>query len=84
MSSNTVLISLPPDRGNIKYSISPKVSLDELSNSLCMELNDMQHCFPKTILFVRRYGIIEHQLGTAITSPAGYPNLSKYRRVEMY
>ena len=43
------------------------------------------------VLFVQKYkdcsdlyAILEHKLGGAITFPPDYPNLSQYRRIEMY
>ena len=48
--------------------------------------------FPKTIVFVRKYkdcsdlydNMLEHKLGIEITNPNGYPNVSQFRRVEMF
>lgn len=88
---STVLVALPPDRGNIMYSIMPIATLEELSTSLCNKLCDGNKPFPKTVVFVRKYrdcsdlyAILQYKLGSAITDPPGYPNVSEYRRVEMY
>ena len=50
-----VLVALPPDRGNIRYSVLPAVDLEELSNSLHTELSDTKKVFPKTVVFVHKY-----------------------------
>ncbi len=80
-----VLITLPPDRGNIMYAIHPAVTLDELSDILCRNLCSTS--FLKTVLFVQKYrdcsGQLEYKLGGDITSPRNYPNLSQYRWIEM-
>lgn len=87
--TDPVLVSLPPDRGNIVYSIHPAVTLDELSDILCRDLCSTN--FPKTVVFVRKYrdcsdlySQVAHKLGGEITSPSNYPNLSQFRRIEMF
>ena len=89
--SDPVLVVLPPDRGNIMYTVCPAANLDELSELLCRDLCDTNKIFPKMVLFVQKYrdcsdlyAILEHKLGSAITFPPDYPNLSQYRRIEMY
>ncbi len=87
--TNPVLITLPPDQGNIMYAIHPAVTLDELSDILCRNLCSTS--FLKTVLFVQKYrdcsdlySQLEHKLGGDITSLRNYPNLSQYRRIEMF
>lgn len=89
--NKTVLVALPPDRGNICYTIKPTVSLEELCDLLHSQFTDSTKPFPKTVLFVRTYrdcsdlyALLQHKLGSAITDPPGYPNVSEYRRLEMY
>ena len=89
--SDPVLIALSPDRGNIRYSVHPSANIKELCELLHVELSDTGKKFLKTVVFVRKYSdcsdlytLLEHKLGSAITNPPGYPNVSKYRRVEMY
>ncbi len=83
-----VLVALAPDRGNIKYSVHPPANLQEFSESLYKKL-----CgdFQKTVVFVQKYtdcsnlyAVLQHKLGSEITAPPGYPNISQYRRVEMF
>lgn len=85
-----VLVALSPDRGNIKYTVNDKFNVDQLSDLLYHEMIST-HTFPKTVVFVRKYtdcselySILEHKLGSEVTSPPGYPNISEYRRIEMY
>lgn len=76
-----VLVALSPDRGNI---VNDKFDVDQLSDLLYEEMSSSQ-AFPKTVVFVRRYtdcselySILEHKLGSEVTS---YP---EFRRIEMY
>ncbi len=82
-----VLVALPPDHGNILYTLEPKIILERLSENLCYELCRIQTEYPKTVAFVHRYiGIVPiyiqfaltHKLGEEMTDPPGYPNLSEY------
>ena len=86
--SDPVLIALSPDRGNIRYSVHPSANIKELHELLHVELSDTGKKILKTVVFVRDcsdlYTLLEHKLGSAITNPPGYSNVSKYRRVEMY
>lgn len=89
--TNPALIALSPDPGNIKYSVYPAVHIEELSELLFMELTDDSKPFVKTVVFVRKYSdcsdlysILAHKLGSALTNPPGCPNISRYRRVEMF
>ena len=88
---NPALVALPPDRGNTKYSVCPSADLEELSDLLCRQMCDANQIFPKTVLFVRRckdcsdlYALLTYKLGRAATVPPGYPNVSQFRRIEMY
>ena len=88
---DTVLVALPPDRSNIRYSVKPATTLATLTGELSSQLCDLSKEFPKTVLFVRRYqdcsdiyAYLRYKLGGSITDPPGYPNIAEYRRVEMY
>lgn len=85
------LVALPPDRGNIFYSVVPKMELDKLSDALCEELRQKGVNFPKTVIFIRKYRdcsdlylTLIHKLGDAATDPPGYPNFSQFRILEMF
>ena len=88
--TDPVLVSIPPERGSITYYEHPPTSVDELSGMLNFELREMCE-FPKTIVFVRKYkdcsdlyDMLKHKLGIEIINPYGYPNVSQFRRVEMF
>ena len=49
--TDPVLVSIPPERGNITYYVHPPTSVDELSGMLNSELREMCE-FPKTIIVV--------------------------------
>ena len=53
--TNTVLVALPPYRDNITYEVRPKIDIDQLTTSLCAELNAKWIEFPKTVIYVRKY-----------------------------
>ena len=48
-----VVIGLPPDRANIKYSVMQLVAIPELCQQLTDELQLKQTETPKTVLFCR-------------------------------
>ena len=88
---NPNLVALPPNRDNIGYKVAPKIDIHELTDSLCVELKSKRCYFPKTIIFVRTYQdcsniymFLKKKMGTMFTEPAGYPNVSAYRLVDMY
>ena len=83
-----VRVLLPPDRDNIVYAIHPKIDLE--STLLCTKFM-LSDELPKTVLFVRKYRDcsdlylhLQQKLGEHFTNPSGYPNVSQYRRVEMF
>lgn len=87
---NPSLVSMPPERPNIAYFVHDKANLEEFTDILCTDFVKNEKV-PKTVVFVRKYRdcsdayiMIQHKLGDAFTSPTGYPNVSKYRRVEMF
>ena len=86
-----VLVALPPDRGNIFYTLEPKIDLERLSEDLCYGLCRKRTAYPKTVVFVRRYRdcsdlyiALTRKLGEDMTDPPGYPNLSEYRLFDMF
>ena len=48
-----VLISMPPERQNIFYRMSPKTEQQPFVNSIVEEF--LMEDFPKTVVFVRTY-----------------------------
>ena len=85
---NPILVSISPERRSIIYLVRPKTSLEYLSHQLYQEFCENE-VFPKTILFVRKfsdcsdlYTILQGKLGSEFTSPSGYPDVAKYRKIE--
>ena len=48
--TDRVLVALPPDRSNIRYSVKPATTLATLSDELSSQLCDFSKEFPKTVL----------------------------------
>ena len=88
---NTVLMALPPYRDNIMYEVRPKIDLDQLTTSLCDEINMKRIAFPKTVIYVRSYSdcsniylLLKKKLGPNFTEPPGYPNMTGFRLIDMF
>ena len=84
-----VLISMPPERQNIFYRVSPKAELQPFVNSIVEQF--LMEDFPKTVVFVRTYNdcsniylLLQQKLGDMLTNPHGYLNLADYGGVEMF
>ena len=89
--TNTVLFALPPYRDNITYEVRPKIDIDQLTTSLCAELNAKRIEFPKTVIYVRKYSdcsniymLLKKKRGSNFTEPAGSPNLTGFRLIDMF
>ncbi len=85
------LVAMPPDRGNISYSVRPKTCLDKFTTDIATEVRQKGSGFPKSVIFIRKYrhcsdlyALLLHKLGTHFTDPPGYPNIVKYRLIDMY
>ena len=85
------VIALPPTRDNIMYQVLPKITIEDLTTTLCKELRAERATFPKTVMFVRScadcsnlYKFIRAKLGPDFTVPSGYPDHYKFRMVEMF
>ena len=83
-----VCISLPPERGNIKYLVKAQPSIKNLVSGLAEE---MKADGKKTVIFCRKYTecasmyvSLRSALGPDFTEPSGYPDLHVFRKVEMY
>ena len=84
-----VLVSVPPERANIYFTVYPKTNLEEFVGKLTTEF--LLGGFPKTVIFVRTYKdcsniylMLQQELGELFTSPPGYPNVEQFRQVEMF
>lgn len=85
-----ITVLMPPNRDNIMYLVHSKVDLDSLSDQLYKEFMELDE-LPKTVVFVRKYRDcsalymkLQLKLGECFTAPPGYPNISQFRRVEMF
>lgn len=85
-----VLISVPPERENIVYYVHLRADLEQFTDILHKEFMELQE-FPKTVVFIRKYKdcsdlylMLRAKLGDHFTLPPKYPDISQYRRVEMF
>ena len=90
LKSPTILAT-SPQRNNIYYSIVPPITVDDLAKNLRDEFSEKRAKFPKTVLFCRRYTdcsalyiTLRKKLGSGLTEPPDYPDLSEFRMVELY
>ena len=84
-----VLVSVPPERANIYFTVYPKTKLEEFVGKLTTKF--LLGGFPKTVIFVHTYKycsniylMIQQELGELFISPPGYPNVEQFRQVEMF
>ena len=75
----------------IIYHVHSKVDVLELATLISEGLLKQGTSFPKTVVYVRTYtdcftlyGVLKNKLGANFTEPPGYPNLSKYRLIDMF
>ena len=86
-----VLIGLPPDRINIKYSVKPCPSLTEFCNQITSELMSKRALTPKTVIFCRSlqncanmFAMMKRMLGSNITEPAGIEAGLQVRLIDVF
>ena len=85
------IVALPPYRDNISYTIHSKTDVDELTDTIAMDLKQKRLLFPKTVIYVRSYSdcskinmLLRRKLGPSFTEPAGCPNVTGYRIIDMF
>ena len=90
LKSPTILAT-SPQRNNIYYSIVLTITVDDLAKNLSDEFSEKRAKFPKAVLFCRRYTdcsalyiTLRKKLGSGLTEPPDYPDLSEFRMVELY
>ena len=90
---NASIVSVSPDKRNIMYIVKRFSTLEECFGHLADELVHKQNHMDKVLIFCRTiddcstlYFYLKRKLLTAgsFTFPDGSPDLSKYRRVEMF
>ena len=85
------LVGLNSDRSNIKYSVIPSGSADELTSIVADELLAQRLKTPKTIIFCQTlhdcaeiFASIKTKLGINITEPPGLPNILELRLITLF
>ena len=85
------VVALPPCQNNIYFTLKLNSDVQDFTDSIVQELLQMRLNFPKTIVYIRSYvdcitvyQLVKSKMGINFTEPAGYPNLSAYRLIEMY
>lgn len=88
---NSLVVCVSPNKPNIKYVVKRFVTLEESFGSLADELLSKKDNMEKVLIFCRSindcstlYFYFKRKLGRSFTCPEGAPDISKYRRVEMF
>ena len=88
---NAHVISISPNKRNIKYSVLNLETIDESFGPIADEIVEKQDGMDKVLIFCRAindcstlYFYFKKKLGSKFTHPEGAPDISKYRRVEMF
>ena len=88
---NAHVISISPNKRNIKYSVLNLETIDESFGPIADEIVEKQDGMDKVLIFCRTindcstlYFYFKKKLGSKFTHPEGAPDISKYRRVEMF
>ena len=89
---DSVLIYLPPTKNNLVYIVRPKPQkIDDMVQSIVDGLLVKGRTADKVLIYCQRlddvasvYECFKKMMTTSIVFPAGAPNLSKYRMVDMY
>ena len=88
---NASAISIPPSKNNIKYIVGQFTFLDVSFGPLAEEVLVKQGNMEKVLIFCRTindcstlYFCFKRKLGHHFICPAHAPDISKYRRVEMF
>ena len=87
-----VLILLSPEKNNIKDQVSEKTEgFEEIFAPIVEEIRSKRTNMEKTIIFCRTYEQTSHiylffkyMLGQAATEPIGFPNISRFRIIDMF
>lgn len=85
------IVALSPERSNIRYSVEPDMTVDELSTAISEQLKDHPLHYPKTVIFCRRYEdcsslylSLASKLANFLTYPPGLSNIQEFRVLDMY
>jgi len=86
------MIIRSPEKPNIMYEVTRKIAdIEETFVSLVEEISKNRRNTSKTIIFCRTYDDTDHiylffksMLGKEMTDPIGYPDISRFRLVDMF
>ena len=88
---NASVISVPQNKNNIKYIVKKFETLENSFGPLAEELLVKEDSMEKVLIFCQTindcstlYFFFKRELGRCFTYPQGAPDISKYRRVEMF
>lgn len=87
-----VMVTKCPEKSNLVYCVNEKKEeLEEVFKELVEELRTKRTEMDKVIIFCRTYRDCSHlylffksKLGSEITDPVGYANISRFRLVDMF
>ena len=87
-----VMIIRSPEKQNIVYKVTRKIAdIEETFASLVEELSKNRRNTNKTIIFCRTYEDTDHiylffksMLGKEMMDPIGYPDISRFRLIDMF
>ena len=89
--SKPVTIAKSPDKPNLVYSVIEKREMEEVFDSVIEELRAKRLQMEKVIVFCRTYEacselflLFKRKLNEEMTDPIGYPNISRFRLVDMF
>lgn len=89
--NDPLVVGTSPDRPNILLSVVPYLGLNDFGDALSRELSESKNMTPKTVVFCQSftscyqlYEYIRRKLKSKFTFPEGYPDLHRFRLVEMY
>ena len=85
------IIGLSPSRDNIKYHVESLVSVKNLCELFATNIQTNRTSFPKTLVFCSTiaecslmYRTLRNILGNEFTDPPKYPDIHKFRLIDMY
>lgn len=86
------IVSLPPDKENIRFTVVEKPEFKKELHILIDELTEKRSTFPKTLIFCQTYTdcatmyqTVRYSMGAQFTEPPGFPNfLHQFRMADMY
>lgn len=89
--TDPALIGIDPDRPNITLALKPYLKINELGYIISEELLSEKNKTPKSVVFCQSYtscyqlyNYIRKKLKEYFTFPSGYPDIHKFRLVEMF